>query len=158
MRSGCHREKRFGKFFYQTGTRHYATEEEDCIVDTYVLDELRLPHKLGGDTSGIYVSWEKITRTFRVCGWYEGNRLGHASELYVSEAFWNQLKGNLTDRDFKKWARKIHRIQSVGLYSVGLYFESPKNSETVRSVIRKQAIIQMERMRDTAGKNLLIMV
>lgn len=61
-----------------------------------------------------------------MCGWYEGNRLGHASELYVSEAFWNQLKGNLTDRDFKKWAKENPQDTGVGLYSVGLYFESPK--------------------------------
>lgn len=114
-------------------------KEEDIIVDTYVLDELRLPHKLGGEIPLEFTfHGKKITRTFRVCGWYEGNRLGHASELYVSEAFWNQLKGNLTDRDFKKWAKENPQDTGVGLYSVGLYFESPKNSEeTVRSVIRE---------------------
>ena len=114
-------------------------KEEDIIVDTYVLDELRLPHKLGGEIPLEFTfHGKKITRTFRVCGWYEGNRLGHASELYVSEAFWNQLKGKLTDRDFKKWAKENPQDTGVGLYSVGLYFESPKNSEeTVRSVIRE---------------------
>ena len=54
-------------------------KEEDIIVDTYVLDELRLPHKLGGEIPLEFTfHGKKITRTFRVCGWYEGNRLGHA--------------------------------------------------------------------------------
>ena len=80
---------------------------------------------------------KKITKTFRVCGWYDGNSLGHASELYVSETFWNQLKGELTDRDFKEWGKANPQDAGVGLYSVGLYFDSAKNSEeTVRSVIR----------------------
>lgn len=114
-------------------------KEDDIIADTYLLDELKLPHKLGGQIPLEFTfHGKKITKTFRVCGWYDGNSLGHASELYVSEAFWNQLKGNLTDRDFKKWAKENPQDTGVGLYSVGLYFESPKNSEeTVRSVIRE---------------------
>ena len=42
-------------------------KEEDIIVDTYVLDELRLPHKLGGEIPLEFTfHGKKITRTFRV--------------------------------------------------------------------------------------------
>ena len=113
-------------------------KEDDIIADTYLLDELKLPHKLGGKIPLEFTfHGKKITKTFRVCGWYDGNSLGHASELYVSETFWNQLKGELTDRDFKEWGKANPQDAGVGLYSVGLYFDSAKNSEeTVRSVIR----------------------
>lgn len=77
---------------------------------------------------------KKITKTFRVCGWYDGNSLGHASELYVSETFWNQLKGELTDRDFKEWGKANPQDAGVGLYSVGLYFDSAKT-------VRKQFVL-----------------
>ena len=43
---------------------------------------------------------EKISREFTVCGWYEGDQISHSSQLYMSQACWEQLKGNRTEQDF----------------------------------------------------------
>lgn len=112
-------------------------QEDDIIVDTYVLDELKLPHELGVEIPLEFsFQGEKISKTFTVCGWYQGITIGHASELYVSESYWNQLKGNRTDADFAAWGKEHPEDAGVGLYAAGLYFDSPANIEpTVRSVI-----------------------
>lgn len=112
-------------------------KDDDIIVDTYVMDELKVPHELGVEIPLEFTfHGEKISKTFRVCGWYEGIPLGHASELYISESFWNQLKGSLTDEDFKAWGEEHPSDKGVGLYAVNMYFDSASNIEpTVRSVI-----------------------
>lgn len=112
-------------------------KEDDIIVDTYVMDELKVPHELGVEIPLEFTfHGEKISKTFHVCGWYEGNPIGHASELYISEGYWNELKGNLTDTDFKAWGKEHPNEAGNGLYAVGLYFDSAANIEqTVRSVI-----------------------
>lgn len=111
--------------------------ESDIIVDTYVMDELKVPHELGVEIPLEFIfRGETIHKTFRVCGWYEGNEIGHASELYVSEAYWNQLKGSFTDEDFQAWDEEYPNEAGAGLYAVGLYFDSAANiEETVRSII-----------------------
>ncbi|MCB6203529.1 ABC transporter permease [Extibacter muris] len=112
-------------------------DEDDMIVDTFILDELKLPHKLGVKVPlTFYFQGEKIEKTFTVCGWYEGDGVSHASQLYISEEYWKKLKGDRTGDDFKEWARKHPEDSSVGCYAVGLFFDNTKNIEsTVQSVI-----------------------
>lgn len=112
-------------------------KEEDIIVDTYVLDELKLPYETGVEILLEFTfHGEKISKTFRVCGWYEGSQISHASELYISEAYWKELKGSLTDEDFVAWGETHPNEAGAGLYVVGLYFDSAADIEqTVRSII-----------------------
>lgn len=112
--------------------------EDDLIVDTYVLDELKLPHKLGVQVPlSFSFQGEQVEKTFNVCGWYEGDGISHASQVYVSKAYWEELKGNLTDEDFKKWGEKNPGEKSVGLYDAGMYFDSARKiEEQVISIIR----------------------
>lgn len=114
-------------------------KEEDIIVDTYVLDELKLPHETGVEIPLEFTfHGEKISKTFQVCGWYEGDQISHASELYISEAYWKELKGSLTDEDFVAWGETHPNEAGAGLYAVGLYFDSAANIEqTVCAIIEK---------------------
>ena len=112
-------------------------KEEDIVVDTFLMDELKIPYETGAEIPLEFTfHGQKISKTFRVCGWYEGITISHASELYISETFWKKLKGNLKEQDFIDWGKAHPEEESVGLYSVGLYFEDAKNTEKiVRSVI-----------------------
>lgn len=130
-------EKELENCFINLKEGSLPQNEDDILVDTYMLDELKLPYELGQKIPLEFTfHGKKIKKTFRVCGWYEGIQLSHASEIYISEVFWSQLKGSLTDEDFKAWEKEHPEDSSVGLYSVNLFFENAKNSEeTVRSVI-----------------------
>ncbi|MDO4277002.1 MAG: ABC transporter permease [Eubacteriales bacterium] len=112
--------------------------EDDLIVDTFVLDELKLPYKLGVQVPlSFSFHGEQIEKTFTVCGWYEGDSVSHATQIYVSKAYWEKLKGNLTDRDFQDWIRKSPQDSRVGLYSVALMFDNERKiEEKVTDIIR----------------------
>lgn len=119
-------EKELENSFIELEEGSLPKKMDDIVVDTYVLDEMKLPYKLGIDIPLEFIfHGQKVSKTFRVCGWYEGNKLGHASELYISEAFWKNLKGTLTDQELKEWGRTHPQDSGAGLYSVGLYFDSP---------------------------------
>lgn len=111
---------------------------DDIIVDTFILDELKLPHKLGEKVPLVfYFQGEKIEKTFTICGWYEGDGVSRASQLYISEACWKELKEDRTWEDFREWTGSHPEDSSVGFYSVGLYFDNTKNMEdVVQSIIR----------------------
>lgn len=113
-------------------------EDNEIIVDTFILDELGLPYALG----------EKIPLTFSfmggtvedefvVCGWYQGDHIAHASELFMSESYWMKLKGSLTDEDFVNWAKEHPEDKGVGLRAVNLFFEKETDlQEKAETVIR----------------------
>ena len=112
-------------------------KENEILVDTIVMDELGVPHETGAQIPLEFTFFgETIRKTFTVSGWYEGDQISHASQLYVSEAYWEELKGARTDEDFLRWGEEHPDQESVGLYSVGLYFRNDKKIEdTVISII-----------------------
>lgn len=113
-------------------------ERNEIIVDTFILDELGLPHELGVNVP-IRFSFQgkEIEEEFVVCGYYEGNYVAHASELFLSENYWKELKGGLTDEDFKAWGKVHLEEKAVGLMTVNLFFYQDSNLEDkVCTVIR----------------------
>lgn len=113
-------------------------ERNEIIVDTFILDELGLPHELGVNVP-IRFSFQgkEIEEEFVVCGYYEGNYVAHASELFLSENYWKELKGGLTDEDFKAWGKVHLEEKAVGLMAVNLFFYQDSNLEDkVCTVIR----------------------
>ena len=131
-------EQELENCFIELENGRLPQKEDEIVVDTIVLDELNLPHETGVQFPAVFdFQGETIKKTFTVSGWYQGDFVSHASQLYVSEAYWDSLKGDLTDEDFVAWGEKNPQDKSVGLYSVGLYFKNDKNiEETVRSVIK----------------------
>lgn len=117
---------------------HMPAEADEIIVDTYVFDELGLPCALG-EKIPLRFSFmgEMVEEEFVVCGWYRGDAIAHASELFVSEQYWTKLKGSYTDEDFLKW-REIHpEDDGAGLIAGNFYFENPHNlEEKIRTVIQ----------------------
>lgn len=116
---------------------HLPAAENEIVVNTFVFDELHLPYKLG----------EKIPLTFRfldqtiedefiVSGWYRGDYVSHASELFVSEDYWKKLKGSLTDEDFLRWREAHPEDRDVGLYAGNVFFDKASNlDDKIRTVI-----------------------
>lgn len=76
-------------------------------MSTFVLDELGLPYALGEKVPIAFTFLgNEIEEEFTVCGYYQGDRIAHASELFLSECYWNALKGSLTDEDFINWGEE----------------------------------------------------
>ena len=113
-------------------------KEDEVIVDTFILEELSVPCVLG-ETIPLRFSFmgETVEDEFTVCGWYQGDHVAHASELFVSERYWQTLKGSLTDEDFMEW-KEIHPEDGgAGLVDGNFYFDNAKNLEE-----KMQTVIQ----------------
>ena len=74
---------------------------EDIVVDTLVLKELKIPAKLG-EKVPIRFSFmgQEIVQEFTLCGWYEGDQISQASQVYLSMEYWDSLKADYTEADF----------------------------------------------------------
>lgn len=117
-------------YFIELEEGHMPEQENEIVVDTIILDELKADYKVGEKVSLIFTFLgEQIEKEFTISGWYQGNRIMHASELMVSKAYWEKLKGNLTDEDFQKWGESNPQDRGVGLYAGDLYFKKAKNLE-----------------------------
>lgn len=113
-------------------------KEDEIIVDTFILEELGRPCALG---EKIPLAFSFMGRTieeeFTVCGWYQGDYVAHASELFVSESCWQKLKGSLMDEDFLEWQETHPEDSGAGLLAGNFYFETASNlEEKIQTVIR----------------------
>ena len=117
---------------------HMPEADEDIIVDTFILDELRLPYELGQKIPLRFTFMgEAIEDEFTVCGWYQGDTVAHASELFLSESYWTKLRGAYTDEDFKRWGEEHPEGRGVGLLAVNLNLDKARNlEEKIQTIIR----------------------
>lgn len=112
-------------------------ERNEIVVDTFILDDFGLPYALGEKVPIAFTfQGKEVEEEFTVCGYYQGDHIAHASEFFLSESYWNELKGSLTDEDFIKWGEEHPEDSGVGLMAVNLYFHDDNNlEEKVRTVI-----------------------
>lgn len=119
----------------QEGT--FPQNEDDLVTDTIVLEELGIPAEVG---EKIHVEYtfhgEKISQDFRLCGWYEGSEVSHASTLYVSEAYWDSVRRNASWEELLQWDREHPENNHAGLVSGNIFFKNSRNiEENIRRII-----------------------
>ncbi len=125
-------------YFISLTEGHMPDAEDEIIVDTYILDELKVPHALGSKIPLTFkFMGEVIQKEFKVSGYYNGDAISHASELFVSERFWLKLKGTRTEDDFIAWASEHPEESGQGLLSVNVTFSDNSHpEEKVQTLIR----------------------
>lgn len=130
-------EKNLEDYFIELQEGHLPAAKDEILVDTFILDELKLPYALG-ETVPLKFSFmgQEIEKEFTVSGWYQGDAVSHASELFVSEGFWDELRDGRSDEDFVTWSEEHPEDNGVGLLSAHLFFKNTSNLEdNVRTVI-----------------------
>ena len=79
--------------------------QNEIVIDTIVMDLLGLPHEVGVKVPLQFeFMGEAKEETFTVSGWYEGDLVGKASELYLSQAYLNQICPLLLYKTFLQMA------------------------------------------------------
>ena len=111
-------------------------KEEELVADTIVLEALGISPELG---EKVPLEFEfmgrKVKQEFTLCGWYEGNEISHASELYVSQAYYEKLSQGYTEQDFVEHYRQTGNI--CGLVSGNIFFANARNiEENIKEIIR----------------------
>lgn len=130
-------EQDLADYFITLEEGQLPVEENEILVDTFVMDELKVPYALGEKIPLTFTFMgQRYEKEFVVSGWYQGDYISHARELFFSEAYWKELKGSLTDEDFEAWYQKDPSWGGAGLRSVNLFFDNTSNvEEKVRTVI-----------------------
>lgn len=112
--------------------------EDEVIVDTHIMDEQKLPYALGGKVRLAFTFMgEPFDQEFTVCGYYKGDSISHASEVFVSEPFWQKVRKSRTEADFRAWGEEHPEDEGTGLLDVQLFFVNVSRlEEKVRQVIQ----------------------
>mgnify|MGYP005752332185 FL=1 len=119
----------------------YPEKEEDLIADTLVLQELQIPVKLGEKVPLEFTFMgQTVKKEFTLCGWYEGSQISHASELYVSSAYWEEISAGYTEEDFRE---NYHNTgEAEGLINGNLFFKNSRNiEENITAAIQEAGYI-----------------
>lgn len=104
------------------------TKEDEIVVDTIVMDMLNVPHKVGVKITLSYPFMGKeYNETFTVSGWYEGDPVIGASQVYLSKAYLDKISQGYTEEDFVK-ASKENSL-AIGLIQGSIVFKNSRNIE-----------------------------
>ena len=111
-------------------------EKGELAADTLTLEALGIPAEIGEKVSLEFeFMGEKTEQEFTLCGWYQGNEISHASELYVSQAYFEELSRGYTEQDFVEHYRETGEI--CGLTAGNIFFSDARNiEENVQKIIQ----------------------
>ena len=110
-------------------------KENEIVADTTVMDLLGVPHEVGAALTLSYSFMGKERQdSFIISGWYQGDMIAGASELYISQAYLGQISEGYTEQDFVKSYKTTYT--GVGLIQGDLMFRNSRNiEEKVQKVI-----------------------
>lgn len=123
-------EENLSDMFIELEEGHLPVEKNEIVVDTIIMDELQIPYALGEKVPLTFTFMDEVIEDeFLVSGYYQGDYISHASELFLSESYWKELKGDLTDDDFKQWGKDYPQDKGVGLMAVNIYLDNDSDLE-----------------------------
>ena len=103
-------------------------KENEIVVDSIVMEMLNIPHKIGAEVALKFkFMGREYDEMFTVSGWYEGDPVIGASQVYLSNTFLNQIMKNYTESDFVS-AEKTNSL-GVGLIQANIIFENSRHIE-----------------------------
>lgn len=133
-------EENLSDMFIELEEGHLPVEKNEIVVDTIIMDELRISYALGEKVPLTFTFMDRVIEDeFIVSGYYKGDHISHASELFLSESYWKELKGSLTDDDFKQWGKDHPEDKDVGLMAVNIFLDNDSNLEEKITNIIKNA-------------------
>lgn len=101
-------------------------KEDEIVVDSIVMDMLGITHELGEKvTLQFEFMGEDKKETFTISGWYQGDPVSMASELYLSRAYLEHISENYTEEDFLK----ADNTNGVGLIQGSIMFRNANHIE-----------------------------
>ena len=111
-------------------------EKGELAADTLTLEALGIPAEIGEKVPLEFeFMGEKTEQEFTLCGWYQGNEISHASELYVSQDYFEDLSRGYTEQDFVEYYRETGEI--CGLTAGNIFFADARNiEENVQKIIQ----------------------
>lgn len=124
-------------WFIKLSEGRFPQAEDEIIVDTFTMDECKVKHAVGERISLKFsFMGESFQKEFVISGWYEGDSVAHASEVIISEAYWEELKGARTEEEFAEWFQEHPEAGGAGLIQGNLFFDNASHiEEKVRKVI-----------------------
>lgn len=121
-------EKYIKNSFFEISGR-LPEKEDEVVLDDITLSMLGVDKKLGENVSLEFdFLGQSYKKTFTLSGWYTGDKVAIASSVYVSEAYFNQIKEGKTDEEIKE-IRKNQKLNACGLVDANIYFKDSKDIE-----------------------------
>jgi putative ABC transport system permease protein len=106
----------------------FPEEINEIVVDSIVMDMLGIAHEVGAQIPLNFefmgASKEEI---FTVSGWYEGDPISRASQVYLSKAYLDKISENYTEEDFIE--AKNQNMTGIGLIQGSIMFKNSNNIE-----------------------------
>lgn len=125
----CTNLKNMKNGFKELSEGRLPESEDEIVMDDITLSMLGLSKKLG-TTVDLQFDFlgQEYSKTFTLCGWYEGDKVAKASSVYISESYFKTLCNGKTDEELRQIADE-ENLSAAGLVEVSIFFANSSNIE-----------------------------